>query len=83
MIREANKKDLEDILEIYNDAIMNTTAIYTYKPETLEEKKQWYEKKKQGGYPLLVFEEDNRVVGFATFGPFRACLLYTSDAADE
>ncbi|WP_055071404.1 GNAT family N-acetyltransferase [Clostridium massiliamazoniense] len=76
MIREANKKDLEDILEIYNDAIMNTTAIYTYKPETLEEKKQWYEKKKQGGYPLLVFEEDNRVVGFATFGPFRAWPAY-------
>lgn len=76
MIREANKKDLEDILEIYNDAIMNTTAIYTYKPETLEEKKQWYEKKKQGDYPLLVFEEDNRVVGFATFGPFRAWPAY-------
>lgn len=76
MIREANEKDLEDILEIYNDAIMNTTAIYTYKPETLEEKKQWYEKKKQGGYPLLVFEEDNRVVGFATFGPFRAWPAY-------
>lgn len=76
MIREASEKDLEDILEIYNDAIVNTTAIYTYKPETLEEKKQWYEKKKQGGYPLLVFEEDNRVVGFATFGPFRAWPAY-------
>lgn len=76
MIREANEKDLEDILEIYNDAIVNTTAIYTYKPETLEEKKQWYEKKKQGGYPLLVFEEDNRVVGFVTFGPFRAWPAY-------
>lgn len=76
MIREASEKDLEDILEIYNDAIVNTTAIYTYKPETLEEKKQWYEKKKQGGYPLLVFEEDNRAVGFATFGPFRAWPAY-------
>lgn len=72
MIREANEKNLEDILEIYNDAIMNTTAIYTYKPETFEERKQQYEKKKQGAYSLLVFEEDNRVVGFATFGPFRA-----------
>ncbi len=40
MIREANEKNLEDILEIYNDAIMNTTAIYTYKPETFEERKQ-------------------------------------------
>ena len=69
MIREANEKDLKGILKIYNDAILNTTSVYKYKIQTLEERKQWYEKKKQDGYPLLVFEEDNRVVGFATFGP--------------
>lgn len=71
MIREASEKDLKGILEIYNDAILNTTAIYAYKIQSLEEKKQWYEKKKQDGYPLLVFEKNNTVVGFATFGPFR------------
>jgi phosphinothricin acetyltransferase len=76
MIREASKKDLNDILEIYNDAILSTTAIYAYKIQTLEEKKQWYEKKKQDGYPLLVFEENDRVVGFATFGPFREWPAY-------
>ncbi len=52
MIREAVEKDLEDILEIYNDAILNTTALYTYKPQTLTEKKQWFMEKKKGGYPL-------------------------------
>ena len=31
MIREAVEKDLMDILEIYNDAILNTTAVYDYK----------------------------------------------------
>ncbi|GFZ30253.1 N-acetyltransferase [Clostridium zeae] len=76
MIREANEKDLKDILEIYNDAILNTTAIYAYKIQTLEEKKQWYEKKKQDGYPLLVFEESDKVVGFATFGHFRQWPAY-------
>lgn len=76
MIREASEKDLKGILEIYNDAILNTTAIYAYKIQTLEEKKQWYEKKKQDVYPLLVFEESDRVVGFATFGPFREWPAY-------
>lgn len=76
MIREAGEKDLKDILEIYNDAILNTTAIYAYKIQTLEDKKQWYEKKKQDGYPLLVFEEKDKVVGFATFGPFREWPAY-------
>ena len=63
MIRESSEKDLKDILEIYNDAILNTTSIYAYKIQNLEEKKQWYEKKKQDGYPLIVFEESGRVVG--------------------
>ncbi|MBP2032011.1 phosphinothricin acetyltransferase [Clostridium algifaecis] len=71
MIREASEKDLKGILEIYNDAILSTTAIYAYKIQTLEEKKQWYKEKKRDGYPLLVFEKNNTVVGFATFGPFR------------
>jgi L-amino acid N-acyltransferase YncA len=76
MIREATENDLKDILEIYNDAIVNTTAIYVYKPNTLEERKQWYRKKIQEGYPVLVFEQDNKTVGFATFGPFRAWPAY-------
>lgn len=76
MIREANKKDLEDILEIYNDAILNTTSVYDYKSHTLDNITKWYEKKKREGYPLLVFEEHNKAVGFATFGEFRTWPAY-------
>ena len=76
MVREATEKDLMDILEIYNDAILNTTAVYAYKTHTLEERAKWYEAKKQEGYPLLVFEKSDKAVGFATFGPFRAWPAY-------
>lgn len=72
MIREANEKDLMDILEIYNDAILNTTAIYAYKTHTIEDRIEWYEKKKKDGYPLLVVEKDGKAVAFATYGPFRS-----------
>ena len=72
MVRQATEKDLMDILEIYNDAILNTTAIYDYKAHTIDDRIQWYEKRKQDGYPLLVFEENEKVIGFATFGSFRA-----------
>ncbi|MBU3160626.1 GNAT family N-acetyltransferase [Clostridium frigoris] len=71
MIRDANLNDLHDILEIYNDAILHTTAIYDYKAHTIEERIQWYEKKIQEGYPIIVFEENSKVIGFATFGSFR------------
>ena len=76
MIREAVENDLIDILEIYNDAILNTTAIYDYNSHTIDDRKQWFEKKKQEGYPILVVEENNKVIGFATYGPFRAWPAY-------
>ena len=38
MIRDANLNDLPDILEIYNDAILHTTAVYAYKAHTIEER---------------------------------------------
>ena len=71
MIRYAEEKDVTGILEIYNDAILNTTAIYDYTTHTLEDRIEWYEKRRQEGYPILVFEKDDRVVGFATYGSFR------------
>ncbi|MDT8715696.1 N-acetyltransferase family protein [Clostridium sp. 19966] len=71
MIREAQVKDIKDILEIYNDAILNTTAIYSYKPHTIEQRTEWFNEKKKEGYPVFVYEEDGKAVGFATYGQFR------------
>ena len=75
MIRNAEEKDLQQILEIYNDVILNTTAVYDYEPHTLEMRKQWFETKQQLGFPVFVAEE-NKIVGFSSFGPFRAWAAY-------
>ena len=71
MIRYAQTTDLGAILDIYNDAILNTTSVYYYKPHTIADMLSWYEEKVSDGFPVLVFEENNHVIGFATFGPFR------------
>ncbi|MHB8076362.1 N-acetyltransferase family protein [Desulfosporosinus fructosivorans] len=76
MIRLAVENDLPVILEIYNDAILNTTSVYTYNAQTLEDRKLWFDKKNEDQFPILVFEENNSVLGFATFGPFRAWPAY-------
>lgn len=76
MIRCGTQADLMAILDIYNDAILNTTAVYSYKPQSLSERISWYEQKLAAGFPLLVFEENKVVVGFATFGYFRAWPAY-------
>lgn len=76
MIREATPKDLAAILEIYNEAILNTTAVYAYDPYTEETGKAWYEGKINKGYPFFVEEIDGKVVGFATYGSFRSKAAY-------
>lgn len=76
MIRPATHNDLEEILSIYNDAIVNTTAVYSYQAQTIEDRKAWFEQKQADGYPVIVFEVEGHVAGFATFGPFRAWPAY-------
>ena len=76
MIRHAQTADLGAVLDIYNDAILHTTSVYYYKPHTIEVMVPWYEEKVRDGFPVLVFEENDRVIGFATFGPFRARPAY-------
>lgn len=76
MIREMKETDLGEVLEIYNDAILHTTAVYDYRAHSLEDRKVWFNQKAEGGYPLFVFEEDGKVLGFATYGPFRAWPAY-------
>lgn len=76
MIRFASENDLEAILAIYNDAILNTTAVYTYHAKTLQERQLWFRKKREEGYPLWVYEHEGNVVGYATYGSFRSSPAY-------
>lgn len=72
MIRQATPEDLPAILDIYNEAIRTSTAVYRYAEQTLEEKRAWYEQARASGFPVIVFAEDGIVAGFGTFGRFRA-----------
>ncbi len=75
-IRHATEKDLPQILVIYNEVITNTTAVYDYEPHTLEMRSNWYQTKQQQDIPVFVATENNVVVGFSSYGPFRAWAAY-------
>ena len=75
-IREAREADLPALLAIYNHVILNTTAVYTYQPQTMDARKAWYAEKLAAGYPVFVAEEDGKVIGFSSYGPFRAWPAY-------
>jgi phosphinothricin acetyltransferase len=78
-IRVAVPDDLPGILEIYNDAIINTTAVYSELPHTLEMRQSWYNDRISNGFPVFVAVAGDTIAGFSTFGHFRVwpCYRYT------
>lgn len=76
IIRPATSADVPEILAIYNQVIATSTAIYTETPVTLADRMAWFEARQKQGFPVLVAEEGGAVLGFASFGDFRAWPCY-------
>ena len=73
----ADTTHLPAILEIYNEAVLNTTASYDYEPHTLEQRTRWFEQHQQMGLPILVaLDETDRVVGWGSLSKFREKIGY-------
>ena len=70
-VRDASAADLAGILEIYNDVIATSTAIYAVAQTTLEERRRWLAARVDQGFPVLVAIEDDDVLGFSSFGDWR------------
>ncbi|PAU63425.1 GNAT family N-acetyltransferase [Pseudomonas sp. PIC25] len=71
-IRDATDADLAGILEIYNDAVLNTTAIWNEKTVDLANRRAWLAERNARGYPVLVaVDEQDQVLGYASFGDWR------------
>jgi phosphinothricin acetyltransferase len=62
-------QDVERITEIYNQAVLSTTATFDTRPQSVEEQRQWFTRH-GGPHPVLVAEEDRRVVGWASLSPY-------------
>jgi len=61
------------ILDILNEAIINSTALYDYLPRSEESMENWFLVKRQNGFPIIgIVDETNKLLGFASWGTFRA-----------
>jgi L-amino acid N-acyltransferase YncA len=78
-MRDAHESDAPGILAIYNDVIAHSTAVYSEQPVLLEERLAWLRSRREQGYPVMVAVEADQVLGFTSFGDFRAwpCYRYT------
>lgn len=70
-VRNALDEDLPAMLEIYNEIILNTMAVWHEQPHTLAMREEWFLLKKQQGFPVLVAESNGLILGFCTIATFR------------
>jgi L-amino acid N-acyltransferase len=78
-IRQAVVTDLAAITEIYNDAILTTTATFDTEPKTGEEQATWF-KNHNSRNPVIVAETDNIVVGWASLSKWSDRCAYSDTA---
>ena len=71
-LKPADSPDLPGILAIYNDVIATSTAVYSETVATLDDRHAWWRGRVEQRYPVLVATDASGVVGFASFGDFRA-----------
>jgi L-amino acid N-acyltransferase len=66
---------LPAITDIYNEAILNTTATFDLEPKTLENRKEWL-LQRPDRYSVLVFEHSGVIKGWASLSAWSDKLGY-------
>jgi L-amino acid N-acyltransferase YncA len=74
---DCGREHLEAIRAIFNDAIVNTTALYDYEPRSVEVMQAWFAVKEEKKLPVIgVLDDDGTLMGFGSYGPFRPHAAY-------
>ena len=74
-IRAARESDLSEILDIYNHAVVNTTATFDVAPRSIEAQQAWF-LEHVPPHPAIVWEEEGRVLGWASLSPYASRCAY-------
>lgn len=65
------------ILDILNDAIVHSTALYDYQPRQMQNMVTWFEAKRAGHFPVIGIEDaQGTLLAFGSYGSFRAFPAY-------
>lgn len=82
-IRVATVADCAAMLEIYKPYVEETTISFEYHVPTLENFTQRVTTTLENGFPWLVYEQENRILGYAYASPFheRTAYRWTADVS--
>ncbi len=76
-IVQCNTGFLAEIRAIFNEAILNSTALYEYNPRSRQMIEEWFAAKVAGGFPVIgIVTITGELMGFATYGIFRPFPAY-------
>ncbi|HTR80780.1 MAG TPA: GNAT family N-acetyltransferase [Bacteroidota bacterium] len=78
-IRNAVISDLDAITEIYNEAILSTTATFDTEPKKPTERLEWFKSHRER-HPILVAVIDGKVVGWASLSRWSDRAAYDGTA---
>ena len=78
-IRRATINDLDAITEIYNEAILKTTATFDTEIKNRKEQKKWFEDHGSKN-PIIVADENGIIFGFASLSKFSDRCAYSDTA---
>jgi len=81
-LRPAAEADQPAILDIYNDAVLHSTATFDLRARTWEEHQGWCDEHRPP-YQVLVAAVGDEVAGFGSLSPFRAKPGYRFTAQDS
>ena len=76
LIRPATDADVPAMNAIYNEYIVDSHVSFDTEPWTDGERSAWFERRSEAGYPILVAEVADTVVGSAWSGPWRDKAAY-------
>ena len=92
MIRPAKRGDIPAMTGIYNYVIERNAATYDIAIKTVEERTFWFDSHKENN-PILVYEKEGKVLGYAGLSPFgpddgyvhsvKLCIYLHSDTRNE
>lgn len=70
MIRIADMRDVPELMDIYNEAILNTTATFDTEVKDYQNRVEWFSSH-TGAYRIYVKEIEGKVAGYASLSRYR------------
>jgi phosphinothricin acetyltransferase len=79
IIRRAQPSDARAIADIYNEAVLGTTATFDTEPKTEQDRLAWLQNHDER-HPVIVAERDGRVIGWAALSKWSDRPAYADTA---